>query len=130
MSIKYETVVGGELFKWDVEGKKIEGVLMNYTHKKDTGKGPGHVYEVKTKDGTVAFFAPFLLNKQLTDLPIPSIVDITLSEIGETKTGNTLKIFTVKHAPVTDENLKLLGVEIRKRTIGEGEEEGDGFNGL
>lgn len=126
MGIEYETVVGGDLFKWDNEGKQLEGVLMSYTHKRDTGKGPGHVYEVKTNKGTVAFFAPFLLNKQLKDLPIPSIVDITLSEIGQTKTGNTLKIFTVKHAPATEENLKLLGIEIRKQEV----EDKDEFDGM
>lgn len=119
MSISYEKVEGGELFKWDEEGKHLEGVLINYEARPDTGKGPGRLYEVKTAKGTISFFAPVILHKKLKDLPRPSIVDITLSEISKTKIGNTLKLFEVKTAPATDENLKLIGIEIKKTVSGE-----------
>lgn len=115
MGIKYETIESGELFKWEEPGKRIEGVLVSYEFRKDTGKGPGNIYEVKTKNGTISFFAPFILHKKLKDVTMPSIVDITMTEISKTKTGNDLKLFDVKYAPATEANCKLLGIELIKK---------------
>jgi hypothetical protein len=113
--IKYETVEGGELFKWDKVGNKIEGVLVNYESRPDTGKGLGHIYEVKTKNGTISFFAPSILHKKLRDVAIPSVVNIHYIKEDKTKVGNTLKMFEVGYAPATEANAKLVGVELMKK---------------
>lgn len=120
MGINYEKVEGGELFKFDTVGKSLEGVLINYKFQKDTGKGPGNVYEVKVKNGVQAFFAPFMLHKKLKDLMMPSIVSIEMTEVSKTKTGNDLKLFEVKTAPATEANCKALGIElVKKETVDE-----------
>lgn len=110
--ISYDEVVDGELFKWEKEGTILEGILQSYSPRKDTGKGPGHLYEVKTNKGVAAFFAPTLLHKKLAGVPIGSIVKITFTKISKTANGNTLKNFTVGHAKATEANLKSLGITI------------------
>ena len=110
--VNYEEVVDGELFKWEKEGATLEGLLQSYSPRKDTGKGPGHLYEVKTKSGVAAFFAPSLLHKKLSGIPVGSIVKITFTKITKTANGNTLKNFTVGHAKATEANLKALGITI------------------
>jgi hypothetical protein len=123
--IKFETIESGDLFKWDEVGKNVSGILLNYQFRPDTGKGPGNIYEVKTKNGTVSFFAPFILHKKLRDVACPSIVEITMTEVSKTKTGNDLKLFDVKVAPATEANCKLLGIELVKK-----EEVGSDFGDL
>lgn len=115
--VNYEEVVDGELFKWEKEGTVLEGLLQAYSPRKDTGKGPGHLYEVKTNKGVAAFFAPTLLHKKLAGIPVGSIVKITFTKITKTANGNTLKNFTVGHAKATEANLKALGIEILKTDI-------------
>lgn len=110
--INYDEVVDGELFKWEKEGTVLEGLLQSYNPRKDTGKGPGHLYEVKTNKGVAAFFAPTLLHKKLAGIPVGSIVKITFSKLSKTANGNTLKNFTVGHAKATEANLKALGITI------------------
>ena len=95
MSDGYNTVVDGELFKWETAGTSLEGILQGYSMKPDTGKGEGHVYEVLTKNGVAAFFAPFLLHKKLSGIPLGSLVKITFDSITKTAVGNPLKNFTV-----------------------------------
>lgn len=127
MSIKYNDVVGGELTKWEDEngktivGKTVEGVLINY-EKKATAKGEGNIYEVRTKNGVLAFFAPMLLHKKLQNVPVGSIVLIKLTEESKTNSGNTLKHFDVKFAAATKENLASLGIEVTGASV---EEEAD-----
>lgn len=108
--INYSTVVDGELFKFDTVGSVIEGILSSYKQQKDTGKGVGHVYEVKTKQGVAAFFAPSLLHKKLSGIQMQSIVKIVFKQVTKTGNGNTLKHFEVSHAPATEANLKMLGL--------------------
>ena len=95
MSDGYNTVVDGELFKWEKPGDSVEGILQAYTAKPDTGKGEGHVYEVKTKLGVAAFFAPSLLQKKLSGIPLNSLVKITFESVSKTAVGNPLKHFNV-----------------------------------
>ena len=109
--ISYQTVVDGELFKFDTVGSIIEGILSSYKQQRDTGKGIGHVYEVKTKNGVAAFFAPSLLHKKLSGIQMNSIVKIVFKQVTKTANGNTLKHFEVSHAPATDANLKMLGLD-------------------
>lgn len=112
--VAYEEVVDGELQKFEQVGKTIEGILVSYKSQPDKGKGPGHVYEVKTKGGVAAFFAPSLLHKKLSGIQVGSIVKIVYTEMTKTANGNTLKHFTVQHAPATEANLKAIGVEMYK----------------
>lgn len=112
--INYDEVIDGQLFKWEKEGATINGILQSYQPKKDTGKGPGHLYEVKTKQGVAAFFAPQLLHKKLQGVPVGSIVKIVYTHMSKTAVGNTLKHFTVGHAVASEANLKALGVEAVK----------------
>jgi len=114
--INYDNVVDGELTKFEQPGIVIEGILQSYKAQRDTGKGPGNVYEVRTKQGVAAFFAPTLLHKKLSTVAIGSIVKVTYVSQTKTANGNTLKNFDVKHAPATEDNLKALGIEILKAT--------------
>jgi len=115
MTDGYNTVVDGELLKWEKEGVAVEGLLQRYTQKPDTGKGVGHVYEVKTKNGVAAFFAPQLLQKKLENLPIGSIVKITFTNTTKTAVGNPLKHFDVgfikPEEAMFSTKLKELGLE-------------------
>lgn len=108
-----EDIVDGELVKFEPgkEGMTISGILQSYRPQKDTGKGPGHVYEVKTNKGVAAFFAPSLLHKKLQSVAIGSIVKVTFVSITQTKNGNTLKNFKVTTFPATEANLKALGLD-------------------
>lgn len=106
-----QAVTGGELVKFTEKGTKVEGVLINY-EQKQTAKGIGNVYEVRTKTGVAAFFAPSLLHKALKLVPIGNIVSITFLETTKTNAGNPLHHFDVKQAPATPANLKIIGVEI------------------
>lgn len=124
--INYEEVLDGELVKFDKEGMVIEGILQSYRPQRDTGKGPGHVYEVKTKRGVAAFFAPSLLHKKLAAIAIGSIVKITFTKVTKTANGNTLKNFNVQHAPASEANLKAVGIDILKTV--EDTEVDDGFD--
>lgn len=130
--INYEDVVDGELVKFEPgkEGMVINGLLLSYRPQRDTGKGPGHVYEVKTTKGTAAFFAPSLLHKKLQAIAIGSIVKITFTSITQTKNGNTLKNFSVQHAPATDANLKALGIEILKDVDADAKQKEKEFNDM
>lgn len=115
MTIKYDEVLGGSLVKWDKIGTVVEGLLVRKEERPSTGMGMGHIYEIKTKAGTVAFFAPTMLHKKLDGLPVATtVVRIEYTQEGKTKTGNTLKLFTVGSAPASEENLKTLGIEIFK----------------
>lgn len=111
--INYEEVVDGELTKFEQEGMTIEGVLQSYKEQ-NTSKGIGNVYEVKTKNGVAAFFAPSLLHKKLSGIAKGSIVKITYLNTSKTAGGNTLKHFDVKFAPATEANLKAIGIEMFK----------------
>jgi len=113
--VNWNSVPDGELFKWEKEGAQVEGVLINKKTQKDTGKGEGHVYEVQTKDGIVTFFAPSLLHQKLERLPIPTCIRIVFKKISKTKTGNTLKEFSVDHAPADENTLKIMGIELLKK---------------
>ena len=104
-----EAVQDGELYKFEKEGQIIEGLLKSYMQRPDTGKGIGNVYELKNKDGVVAFFAPTLLHKKLKER-VGQIVKITFTKTSKTKIGNTLKEFEVLPAPATPDNLKALGI--------------------
>lgn len=116
--IQYEDVMDGELTKFEQEGTKVEGQLQSYKEQPNTGKGIGHVYEVKTKDGVSAFFAPSLLHKKLSGVPMNSIVKIVYVKQTKTANGNTLKHFDVKYAPATEANLKAVGLEMYKEAPG------------
>lgn len=111
--INYEEVLDGELTKFEQEGMVIEGVLQTY-REQNTSKGLGNVYEVKTKNGVAAFFAPSLLHKKLSGIVKGSIVKITYLNKTKTAGGNDLKHFDVKFAPATEENLKRIGIEMYK----------------
>lgn len=109
-----EQVVSGELFKWDKAGKSLAGIYVNYEERPDTGKGPGHIYEFLTKDGIVPFFAPSILHKKLRNIAAGSVVVVKYTEESKTKTGNTLKLFEVTHAPDTEANRKKLGLPVEE----------------
>lgn len=114
-----EEIVDGELVKFEPgkEGLTLSGILQSYRPQRDTGKGEGHVYEVKTNKGVAAFFAPSLLHKKLQSVAIGSIVKVVFESITKTKNGNTLKNFKVTTFPATESNLKALGLD--KLTGGE-----------
>lgn len=111
----FNKVMDGELFKWEKEGTSLMGLLQRYDEKRDTGKGVGHIYEVKTSQGVAAFFAPSLLQKKLSTIPLGSIVKITFTAITKTSSGNTLKNFDVgfikKGEAMYETKLKELGIE-------------------
>lgn len=114
MGIKYNTIEDGELLKWEKEGTKVEGVLQSYRTQK-TPMGEGNVYEVKTKDAVVPFFAPSLLHKKLQSVPIGYVVSIEYTKKTKTGSGTDLKHFEVGYAEPTEANLKAVGVELLKK---------------
>jgi hypothetical protein len=114
MAIKYNEVKTGEMLKWEKPGIVVEGILESYEHKTNLPKGDGDVYEVRTKDGMIAFFAPMLLHKKLTTVPLGNIVRIEFTSLSRTNSGNDLKNFSVSFAEATPANLKSLGIEILK----------------
>lgn len=120
---KWEEVKGGELLKWD-KPKSLEGVLVRREEKPDTGKGPGHLYEVKTKEGTIPFFAPTLLHKKLRDVSDGKLIRVKFTGVSKTKAGNDVKEFEVAHTDPTEDNLKALGIEVFSTN------EDDGFGGM
>ena len=120
MSIKYDTVETGELLKWERKGTVIEGQVVNY-ESKQTSKGEGHVYEVRTVDGIIPFFAPSLLHKKLKNVAIGRIVKITYTDKTKTGAGNDLKHFEVLHAPANEANFKSIGLSPMDDAVEEGE---------
>ena len=110
----FNKVMDGELFKWEKEGTSIMGILQRYDERQ-TGKGDGHIYEVKTANGIAAFFAPSLLHKKLSSIALGSIVKITFTAVTKTSSGNTLKNFDVgfikKGEAMYDTKLKELGID-------------------
>lgn len=113
-----ETVKDGELLKWETVGKKVVGVLKSYTPRK-TAMGEGNIYEVKTKDCVVPFFAPSLLHKKLQDISIGNIVSIEYVKKTKTGGGTDLKHFEVSHGKPTPERLKALGFEMTDEKVGD-----------
>ena len=121
--IDYTTIEDGELLKWEKTGIKIEGQLVNYNEQRDTGKGIGHVYEVKTKDSIVPFFAPSLLHKKLRNIKLGDVVRIKFVKVTKTGSGNDLKHFDVGHADPTDANLAAVGIVVLKNVEGDDSDE-------
>lgn len=121
--VEYDKKVeDGELFKWDKEGAVIEGILNSYEEKM-TSNGPGHIYEVETKNGVMAFFAPTLLNKKLSGKKlIGHIVKVTFTETSKTMSGNPLKHFEVLHTEATEAKLKVLGIDLMEKVEDAAEE--------
>jgi len=120
-----DSVKDGELLKWETIGTKVVGVLKSYTPRR-TAMGDGHIYEVKTKEGTVPFFATMLLHKKLRDVPIGNIVSITYVKKTKTGGGTDLKHFEVSQGKATPERLAAIGVELfddTASTIEEGEDQ-------
>lgn len=117
-----ETVKDGSLQKWDTVGTKVVGILKSYMSRKTT-MGDGHVYEVKTKEGTVPFFAPSLLHKKLQDIAIGNIVSIEYTKKSKTGGGTDLKHFEVAQGKPTPERLKALGIEMTDEVVGNNDDE-------
>ena len=113
-----EKVKDGELLKWETVGIKLVGVLKSYTPRK-TAMGEGNIYEVKTKDGTVPFFAPSLLHKKLSDIAIGNIVSIEYMKKTKTGGGTDLKHFEVSQGKPTIERLKSLGLDVTDEKVGD-----------
>lgn len=104
-----DEVQDGELLAWDTIGTRVAGVLVDHTSR-PSNKGPGECYNVKTKDGVVAFFATVLLQKKLKDKAMGTVVDITYTELTKTNDKNDLKHFKVLAGPATAENLASVGL--------------------
>lgn len=107
--VQMDEIADGELLKWDKVGIQIVGILKSYKEQ-NTANGIGHVYEVQTKDGLSAFFAPSLLQKKLKQVKIGNIVRITYTEVTKTAAGNPLKHFKVGNCPATEANLNAFGL--------------------
>ena len=106
-----ESVVSGELTKFETEGTTVYGQLQNYKVQK-TPKGEGHVFEVRTKNGVAAFFAPSLLLEKLKNIPMQSIVKISFLGVKKGNSGNEYKLFDVKHGPANEKTLAAAGLTI------------------
>lgn len=111
MEDQFEEVKDGALFKWEQPGAHVRGVLENYKSQ-NTAMGEGNVYNVKTKDGIVAFFAPMLLHQKLQSIAIGMVVDITYEKVTKTASGTTLKHFKVGFAKPTEALLKSIGLDM------------------
>ena len=106
-----KTVQDGELQKWGEPGTVVEGVLYSYSSR-DTSKGKGNLYEVKTATGLVPFFAPSLLHKKLREVSLNNLVRIEYIKETKTMTGNPLKHFEVQWTKATPDKLKALGIDL------------------
>lgn len=104
-----ETVVAGELTKFENPGTTVYGQLVNHKIQK-TPKGDGNVYEVRTKDGIAAFFAPTLLQDKLKNIPVGSIIKVTYIGLKKGNTGNEYKVFDVKHGQANEKTLAAAGI--------------------
>lgn len=107
-----ETVVSGELTKFETPNTTVYGILKNYKVQK-TPKGEGHVYEVETKNGIAAFFAPTLLQDKLKDIAIGRMVKITFLGMKKGNSGNEYKTFEVKNGPVNAGTLAAAGITVK-----------------
>lgn len=113
----------GELYKFEKPSDKVDvqGVLKSYKEQ-PSANGIGHVYEVRTKNGVVPFFAPTILHDKLEgDKNIGNVVQITYTELGKTNSGNDLKLFKVLKGEATEENLKLVDLEVEMEEVDEKE---------
>lgn len=119
-----EAVKDGELFKWETVGSKVVGVLKSYTNRR-TQMGDGHIYEIRTKDGVIPFFAPMLLHKKMQDVPTGNIVSIEYTKKTKTQGGTDLKHFDVAHGKPTPERLKAIGLEMLDEKVGEDDDDID-----
>ena len=120
--MEYTIIEDGELLKWEKPGMVLEGILSSYKEQ-NTPNGIGHVYEVRTKNGMVPFFAPTLLHKKLKSIGVGKIVRIKHTEVQKTNAGNPLKIFQVGFAEPTRENLTSLGLAVEYEDVDEASEE-------
>jgi len=120
----FDNVPDGELVKWDKEGMVLAGILKSYKEQ-PTGKGIGHMYEVRVKGGIAAFFAPSILQKKLSDVKTGSFVKITFVNITKTHSGNTLKNFEVGTLKAADSRFAAMTVKYGVADIGE---DGEGDN--
>lgn len=107
-----ETVVSGELTKFETPNTVVYGILKNYKVQK-TPKGEGHVYEVETKNGIAAFFAPTLLQDKLKEIEIGRMVKITYLGMKKGNSGNEYKTFEVKNGPVNTATLAAAGITLK-----------------
>lgn len=128
MAIEFSKVKDGELYKWEKVGQKIVGQLKSYTPTPDRGKGPGHVYEVQTKEGLLPFFASILLHKKLKNIPIGKIVSIEFVSTERTSSNNTVKVFEVAFAEPTEQNMKDLGINVFTEVEDEEVDDGSEIN--
>ena len=108
--VEMEDIADGELLKWEKAGIEVVGVLKSYKAQ-NTANGVGHVYEVATKDALVAFFAPSLLQKKLSQVKLGNIVKIVFTEVTKTAAGNPLKHFKVGNCAPTEANLNAFGLK-------------------
>jgi len=120
-----QEIVTGELIKWSDKGDDkiaVKGILKN-REEKDTSNGVGYLYEVRTKEGVVPFFAPSMLEKKLKEVPVGDVVSIVQQPTTQTKVGNDLKNFSVAHGPANEENLSSVGLEATLAEVDEVEED-------
>jgi hypothetical protein len=112
----------GELYEWKNPSKDIdiEGVLKSYKEQ-TTPKGVGNVYDVRTKNGVVPFFAPQLLHEKLQDATIGDVVQITYTKLDKTNSGNDLKLFKILRGEANEDNLKMVGLDPKMEEIEGGE---------
>ena len=111
MSLNFNKIEDGELLRWEKVGVKVVGVYISY-REQNTANGIGHVYEMKTKDALVPFFAPTLLHRKLQGIATGNIVSIEFVEQTKTGAGNPLKHFDVGWVEPNEANLKAIGVEL------------------
>lgn len=119
-----EQVKDGELLKWETIGTEVVGILKSYTPRK-TAMGDGNIYEVKTKEGVVPFFATMLLHKKLRDVPIGNVVKIKYIKKTKTGGGTDLKHFEVSQGKATPERLAAMGIEMFDNTASTIEDNAD-----
>lgn len=110
MTINFNKIKDGELLKWDKVGVELIGVYFSY-REQNTANGVGHVYEIKTSDGLVPFFAPTLLHRKLQSIAQGNIVSIKYTKEGKTVAGNSLKHFDVGWVEPNEANMKEIGLE-------------------
>ncbi len=107
-----EEVTSGGIIKFETLGQKVVGILIEHKSGVKTSQGEADMYTIKTKDGEVSFFASTILHQKLEKVAIGNVVVVEYTDDKKTNSGRKLKNFSVKSAPATEANLKVLGLEV------------------
>lgn len=107
---------GGELFKFEVVGDKLTGLIINKKHGK-TKIGDADFYTIQTKDGEDTFVPTKALGEDLAKFLRmyggvgKVVVSIELTELKQGSYASPFKVFKVRAGAATEARLATMGIQ-------------------